>query len=84
MGGYQDPILEELCAFRFDVFQYQPTEINKMILAVFNEFSLLKNFGITEKKMTEFINKVRENYLDVPYHNFVNAFDVFQVVISSG
>lgn len=78
LGGFQDPILEELCAYRFDVFQYQAAEINKMIIAVLNEFSLLKNFGITEKKMGEFITKVRQNYLDVPYHNFANAFDVFQ------
>jgi hypothetical protein len=51
-----------------------------MIIAVFNEFSLLKNFGITEKKMIEFISKIRENYSDIPYHNFTNAFDVFQVL----
>ncbi|GMH57733.1 hypothetical protein TrST_g2349 [Triparma strigata] len=63
-----------------DVLAMTPNEMENTFEVSLEQFNLLENHKIESKTVQTFIGRVRETYLENPYHNFHHAFHVFHSV----
>eukprot|EP01091_Cochliopodium_minus_P014769 TRINITY_DN5072_c0_g2_i2.p1 TRINITY_DN5072_c0_g2~~TRINITY_DN5072_c0_g2_i2.p1 ORF type:complete len:651 (+),score=191.39 TRINITY_DN5072_c0_g2_i2:44-1996(+) len=72
----------QLVNWDFNIFEYSenPFMLNKILFNLFSSWGFFEMFHIPENVFFNFIQKVRENYNDNPYHNFLHAIDVLQTV----
>ncbi|KAK3260405.1 hypothetical protein CYMTET_30635 [Cymbomonas tetramitiformis] len=64
----------------FDVLQIPKEELSKVIINMFKHLNLLSAFNIAERTLYTFVEEIRLKYLLNPYHNFVHAVDVTQMM----
>eukprot|EP01126_Amoeba_proteus_P010174 TRINITY_DN13951_c0_g1_i4.p1 TRINITY_DN13951_c0_g1~~TRINITY_DN13951_c0_g1_i4.p1 ORF type:complete len:597 (+),score=128.04 TRINITY_DN13951_c0_g1_i4:68-1792(+) len=69
---------ESLRTNDFDVWTIQQDSVlNALIIAMFDDFGILKLFEIEQTKFKNFLMAIQHHYLAYnPYHNFRHAFDV--------
>jgi class 3 adenylate cyclase len=63
-----------------NVLNLQDYEMKSMVAEMFRQMGVLDYLECTMKQLDQFIHDIRNNYLDIPYHNFAHAFNVTQVV----
>eukprot|EP00002_Diphylleia_rotans_P032042 TRINITY_DN6699_c0_g1_i2.p1 TRINITY_DN6699_c0_g1~~TRINITY_DN6699_c0_g1_i2.p1 ORF type:complete len:972 (-),score=215.66 TRINITY_DN6699_c0_g1_i2:574-3489(-) len=64
--------------WNLDHFAYSDDELCLIMTAGFESLELLTTFKVDYDVMRNFLQVVRSNYQDNPYHNFQHAFSVFQ------
>eukprot|EP01062_Namystynia_karyoxenos_P062145 TRINITY_DN55073_c0_g1_i1.p1 TRINITY_DN55073_c0_g1~~TRINITY_DN55073_c0_g1_i1.p1 ORF type:complete len:1454 (+),score=400.58 TRINITY_DN55073_c0_g1_i1:105-4364(+) len=73
-----------LATLRFDVHSYGVTGQRERLLVLahhmFTASGLAAHFSIPSDTVMTFIVEVHKRYRDVPYHNFLHAFDVMQTL----
>lgn len=71
-----------LNSLSFNAFNYEDKqeELVDLTVQMFEYFDLLNKFGLDSKKLAYFLNRLKDEYRHVPYHNFLHAFDVTQVI----
>lgn len=62
----------------FTALNRPTSELLRLSFRVFEDFGLLREFGIEEAKFKQFLLAVKCNYFDNPYHNFCHVVDVLQ------
>lgn len=63
-----------------NVLNLQDYEMKSMIAEMFRQMGVVDYLECTMKQLDQFIKDIRNNYLDIPYHNFAHAFNVTQFV----
>ncbi|GMI13067.1 hypothetical protein TrLO_g3117 [Triparma laevis f. longispina] len=63
-----------------DILAMSPNEMENTFEISLEQFNLLENHKIDSGTVQTFIGRVRDRYLDNPYHNFHHAFHVFHSV----
>lgn len=72
------PILKQMT---FDVGGYKPEMLCRFVLVMFDDFGLLQRFKISDGELRNFVAQLRTHYrASVPFHNFLHAFDVLQMI----
>ncbi|KAH0793463.1 3'5'-cyclic nucleotide phosphodiesterase family protein [Histomonas meleagridis] len=69
---------EDIFKLNFFCIDYNGIGLFKVAYTVFDEFSLLEKFKITNELFFNFLYKLRETYNEPPYHNWIHAIDVLQ------
>jgi hypothetical protein len=66
----------------FNIFAFSQDAIISFVESMFKEFGLLERFKIDTKIFTSFVEDIKLNSKSdqIPYHNFMHAFDVLQTV----
>eukprot|EP00997_Jenningsia_sp_PLL12_P004656 NODE_194_length_2211_cov_44.141073_g165_i0.p1 GENE.NODE_194_length_2211_cov_44.141073_g165_i0~~NODE_194_length_2211_cov_44.141073_g165_i0.p1 ORF type:complete len:695 (-),score=195.03 NODE_194_length_2211_cov_44.141073_g165_i0:126-2153(-) len=70
----------------FNVFEFWPTNPNKcsqlipLAVHIFDSHGFLESLGLPAKTLYHFVLEVSKCYRNVPYHNWLHAFDVTQTV----
>lgn len=79
LKGYKEEGI--LHSLHFDAFDYldKQLELVDLIVKMFKHFHLLEAFKISEEALLFFLHRVKSEYRNVPYHNFLHAFDVTQM-----
>lgn len=70
--------LETLKNWHFTALNRPLDELLRLTFRVFQDFDLLKEFGISEDRFQTFLLAINCNYFDNPYHNFYHVVDVLQ------
>lgn len=70
--------LEILRNWHFTAMNRETDELLRLTFRVFEDFNLLKEFGIPEERFKLFLLAINCNYFDNPYHNFCHVVDVLQ------
>jgi len=68
----------ELSSIGFNSTQFNHFEIIKRIYYIFYNLGLLEAFRINNEMLFKFIISLRNQYINVPFHNWIHAFDVMQ------
>ena len=71
--------LLDLVTFDLDPYTKDDKELVDMVMAMLNEHDTLKNLGISTDVMYNIVLNIKDQYLDVPFHNFRHAFMVLQI-----
>ena len=69
-----DPIIFKLS---FDAQEWDGKLYN-VIFSIFQKFNFFNEFKISNEKLFKFLYEIKENYKQVPYHNWRHAVDVTQ------
>lgn len=74
--------LGKLNSLNFNSFDYinNQFELIDLLIQMFEHFDLLHTFHISKDSLNFFLHKSKTEYRNVPYHNFLHAFDVTQMV----
>lgn len=64
-----------------DYFGLDSETMLTSIPAAFAHFDLLDQFGIGPLTLTAFVNNIRSDYVDNPYHNWLHAFATFHLLV---
>eukprot|EP00002_Diphylleia_rotans_P025002 TRINITY_DN4939_c0_g2_i2.p1 TRINITY_DN4939_c0_g2~~TRINITY_DN4939_c0_g2_i2.p1 ORF type:complete len:1059 (-),score=186.23 TRINITY_DN4939_c0_g2_i2:408-3584(-) len=72
-----DACVDLLKDWNLDHFSFTDEEIYDMIVAGFDSLDLLSHFKVDPDMFRIFLQVVRSNYRENPYHNFQHAFSVF-------
>ncbi|MEL7431128.1 MAG: hypothetical protein AAGI90_01175 [Chlamydiota bacterium] len=67
-----------LKSWSFDALRYQADELDDFVYVMFHSRSFLEALSIQEGVFRTYIESVRENYEDHPYHNYHHAVGVTQ------
>eukprot|EP01063_Lacrimia_lanifica_P025864 TRINITY_DN3388_c0_g1_i1.p1 TRINITY_DN3388_c0_g1~~TRINITY_DN3388_c0_g1_i1.p1 ORF type:complete len:1228 (+),score=435.47 TRINITY_DN3388_c0_g1_i1:100-3783(+) len=69
-------------SWEFNVHEYdrRPGGLVPLMAEVFNRLGFIKRFNISEEKLLRFLVTLKKMYRNVPYHNFIHAFDVMQTL----
>lgn len=74
--------------WNFDCIKYTADELIDFSIDIFHYFNLLEMFDIQHVTLHRFLNAVRVQYNDLPYHNFLHAFTTlhttFMIIRSNG
>lgn len=70
--------LEILKNWNFTALNRESDELLRLTFRVFEDFGLLKEFGVSADRFKLFLLAVNCNYFDNPYHNFSHVVDVLQ------
>jgi hypothetical protein len=70
--------LSTLQNWAFTALSRETEELLRLTFRVFEDFGLLKHFGISDEIFKTFLLAVKCNYHDNPYHNFCHVVDVLQ------
>lgn len=70
--------LDTLREWSFTALNRESDELLRLTFRIFEDFGLLKEFGISEERFKLFLLAVECNYFDNPYHNFYHVVDVLQ------
>ncbi|XP_013149073.1 PREDICTED: cGMP-dependent 3',5'-cyclic phosphodiesterase-like [Papilio polytes] len=62
----------------FNVRALPPRELPCYVLKMFSDLGLQKKFSLNAMKLARFVLHVKKGYRDVPYHNWMHAFNVAQ------
>jgi high affinity cGMP-specific 3',5'-cyclic phosphodiesterase 9 len=75
-------MLANLSSLNFNVFEYEGREdsLRHLLFIMFKELDLVRELEINDKLLKQFILDVNNDYLEIPFHNFMHAFDVTQMV----
>lgn len=68
----------QILSLDFFCIDYNGIGLFKVAFFVFNTFSLLEKFQINNALFFTFLYKLREEYNEPPYHNWIHAIDVLQ------
>jgi len=68
-----------------DRWDFLPTTMthDQLVMAcycMFNDIGVISEFGLDSNNLIQFITSVKANYRPNPYHNWMHAIDVFQVI----
>lgn len=63
----------------FDAFEKTREELIQSVIYIFNYHNLIKSNNIDAVKFSKLIYRIESLYKEVDYHNFVHAFNVFQM-----
>ncbi len=72
--------MSELESWEFNVWKYSEEELLNVVFKMFDQAGCLKSCNIDSDKFIKFLEAVKANYLDNPYHNFRHATDVTQFI----
>jgi len=61
--------------------QFEEIGLFKVIWYIFDSFSLLSHFKISNEKFYNFLNDISQTYNKVPYHNWKHAVDITQYIV---
>ncbi|MFT5317229.1 MAG: PAS domain S-box-containing protein [Chlamydiales bacterium] len=77
----KDESLGPLNSLKFNAFNYieNQLELIDLYVEMFKHFNLLETFKISEESIRLFASELKSEYRNVPYHNFLHAFDVTQM-----
>ena len=65
----------------FDVHHFSGEHsLSCVMMKIFEQRNLFKTFGISTRKLVNYLLNLEAHYLEVPYHNSVHAADVTQAV----
>ncbi len=67
---------EELCSYIIAMFKVLPSNV----FLTLQDLKFLEEYNISLRKLKLFLKELRASYHNNPYHNFVHAFDVAQMV----
>lgn len=71
----------EVTSINFFCIEWNGIGLFKVAFFIFNQFSLLEKFQISNELFFTFLYKLREEYNEPPYHNWIHAIDVLQYFI---
>jgi high affinity cGMP-specific 3',5'-cyclic phosphodiesterase 9 len=71
-----------LPTINFNIFEYEKNTklLNELLVLMFEKLDLIKELKIDKDSLVRFIRECQSEYQDVPFHNFIHAFDVTQMV----
>lgn len=71
-----------LNSLNFNVFNYvhKQEELIDLLINMFEHFNLIENFRINKDNLFFCLNRLKAEYCNVPYHNFLHAFDSTQML----
>ncbi len=71
-----------LPTINFNIFEYEENIklLNEFVVLMFEKLNLLNEFKIDKDNLMRFIRECQSEYQDVPFHNYIHAFDVTQMV----
>ncbi|KPJ06896.1 cGMP-dependent 3',5'-cyclic phosphodiesterase [Papilio machaon] len=67
-----------IASLSFNVRALPPRELPCYVLKMFSDLGLQKKFNLHATKLARFVLHVKKGYRDVPYHNWMHAFNVAQ------
>lgn len=81
-----DLLEKEVDTFSFDPFKFrdlvQGNELVYTISFLFQRNNMYELLNIDQTVFTAFMSKVQSGYFDNPYHNYIHALDVLQVILT--
>ena len=69
---------EETSGFKFNPFTWNIDDLFKVVLNIFSDLNLMKEYSIDAASLYAFIYEVRGEYQVIPFHNFLLAIDNLQ------
>src|SRR5690606_23428970 len=73
-----DKSIPDLESFTCNILKYEIPELIENVTWMFKHFGLFDLYNIDMIKFANFMNRVKQGYLQPPYHNFYHAIDVTQ------
>ena len=64
----------------FDCFSYTHEQLTEVLAFFYDALGLVEAFGLHRSVIARFVDAVRRNYNDTPFHNFLHCFNVSQMV----
>lgn len=71
--------VQSLRSFIFDVWSYEEEELCDLTMQMFYDLRIMQPFHIDPEMLYAFLERLRQEYQQNPYHNFRHAFDVTQM-----
>lgn len=82
LGNALPSVVGDTSAIRcwdLDPWEYSMTQLVDFVVDMFDYYDLLHQFDISKATMRRFVVGVKNQYQDVPYHNFYHAFTTVHV-----
>uniref|UniRef100_T1JI29 Phosphodiesterase n=1 Tax=Strigamia maritima TaxID=126957 RepID=T1JI29_STRMM len=77
-----DSVKESLRSPSFDVWHFQYNDFISMLEFMFRDINTTENINVHPTTLRKWLMCVKENYRDVPFHNFRHSFSVAQMMYS--
>nr|CCA18852.1 3'5'cyclic nucleotide phosphodiesterase putative [Albugo laibachii Nc14] len=74
------PCHDTLCHWGLDPWKHSSTELTDLVVNMFETFELRDHFEIPLLTLRRFVMNVKNQYQNVPYHNFYHAFSTLHTV----
>jgi len=78
-NGEERPHAENLFTWEFDALQHSKADLVYFACDIFASFGVIEAYNVELDVLQAFVERVRRNYRDNPFHNWVHAFTVLQV-----
>ena len=72
--------IKNLEEWSFNVFSFNKDELVGVVFEMFQRRGLIQVLGINKDHFLSFIQSVKDNYLENPYHNFHHGTSVLQFI----
>ena len=80
LQGSVEEKMDQLDTWEFNIFTFSDEEIVNVVYEMFKRRKFFKTFDIDPKRFLEYLEVIKSNYLDNPYHNFHHAAEVTQFI----